>query len=70
MPLPLTLRSSTLARKRTEYASLVDLAFARGKSGLDPQIWHQIEIDVPRTRPGVPLWMHGATQRVRMSLFV
>ena len=44
---------------------MVDLAFARGREGLDQQIWHQIEIDVPRTRPGVRLWMHEATQRVR-----
>ena len=28
------------------------------------QIWHQIEIDVPRTRPGVPLWACEVTQRV------
>ena len=43
---------------------MVDLAFARGREGLDQQIWHQIEIDVPRTRPGVRLWMHAGTQRV------
>ncbi|TCD67858.1 GTPase-activating protein [Steccherinum ochraceum] len=63
MPLPAPLRASTLARKRQEYQSLVDLAFARNREGLDQQIWHQIEIDVPRTRPGVKLWMHAATQR-------
>ncbi|KAF8629856.1 hypothetical protein AX15_003218 [Amanita polypyramis BW_CC] len=63
LPLPTPLRSSTLARKREEYLSLVQVAFARGKDGLDQQIWHQIEIDVPRTRPGVRLWMYAATQR-------
>ncbi|KAJ7282981.1 rab-GTPase-TBC domain-containing protein [Mycena rebaudengoi] len=63
LPLPTPLRSSTLARKRGEYLSLVELAFARDREGLDQQIWHQIEIDVPRTRPGVRLWMHNATQR-------
>ncbi|KAJ3507632.1 hypothetical protein NLJ89_g6192 [Agrocybe chaxingu] len=63
LPLPTPLRSSTLTRKRGEYQNMVDLAFARGKEGLDQQIWHQIEIDVPRTRPGVELWMHAATQR-------
>ncbi|KAI0051861.1 RabGAP/TBC [Auriscalpium vulgare] len=63
LPLPTHLRSSTLQRKRGEYQSLVELTFARGKDSLDQQIWHQIEIDVPRTRPGVPLWMHGTTQR-------
>ena len=64
LPLPTRLRSSTLERKRGEYQSLVDLTFAKGKDGLDQQIWHQIEIDVPRTRPGVQLWMQGSTQRV------
>ncbi|KAJ7079076.1 rab-GTPase-TBC domain-containing protein [Mycena belliarum] len=63
LPLPTPLRTATLARKRGEYRSLVELAFARDREGLDQQIWHQIEIDVPRTRPGVRLWMHGATQR-------
>jgi len=61
--LPTPLRSSTLSRKRGEYQNMVDLAFARGRDGLDQQIWHQIEIDVPRTRPGVRLWMHETTQR-------
>ncbi|KAI0305729.1 rab-GTPase-TBC domain-containing protein [Multifurca ochricompacta] len=63
LPLPMRLRSSTLDRKRGEYQSLVDLTFAKGRDGLDQQIWHQIEIDVPRTRPGVELWMHSSTQR-------
>ncbi|KZT29023.1 RabGAP/TBC [Neolentinus lepideus HHB14362 ss-1] len=63
MPLPCPLRSSTLKRKREEYASLVEVTFARDRRGLDQQIWHQIEIDVPRTRPGVRLWMHACTQR-------
>ncbi|KAK2464206.1 hypothetical protein APHAL10511_003663 [Amanita phalloides] len=63
LPLPTPLRSSTLARKREEYLSLVQVTFARGREGFDQQIWHQIEIDVPRTRPGVRLWMYAATQR-------
>ncbi|BGP17991.1 hypothetical protein JCM10213_005030 [Rhodosporidiobolus nylandii] len=63
LPLPLSRRSSTLARKRSEYASLVKHAFSRGVSGLDSAIWHQISIDVPRTRPGVLLWAAEATQR-------
>ncbi|EJD03108.1 RabGAP/TBC [Fomitiporia mediterranea MF3/22] len=63
LPLPADMRTSTLSRKRAEYASLVDVTFARGKDGLDQQIWHQIEIDVPRTRPGVKLWMREVTQR-------
>lgn len=60
------MRISTLTRKREEYKSLVQLAFARGREGLDQQIWHQIEIDVPRTRPGIRLWMEGDTQRVSL----
>ncbi|KAJ7593902.1 rab-GTPase-TBC domain-containing protein [Mycena floridula] len=56
-------RSATLARKRGEYLSLVELAFARDREGLDQQIWHQIEKDAPRTRPGIQLWMNGTTQR-------
>ncbi|KAG6885911.1 hypothetical protein C0993_007929 [Termitomyces sp. T159_Od127] len=63
LPLPTPLRSMTLARKRSEYLSLVEVAFARDRDGLDQQIWHQIEIDVPRTRPGVRLWMYSTTQR-------
>jgi len=41
---------------------MVETSFARGKEGLDHRIWHQIEKDVPRTRPGVRLWMLEATQ--------
>ncbi|KAF8554199.1 RabGAP/TBC [Imleria badia] len=63
IPLPSDLRAATLARKRGEYLSLVELAFARDRQGVDQQIWHQIEIDVPRTRPGVRLWMQASTQR-------
>ncbi|KAG6866754.1 hypothetical protein C0991_011413 [Blastosporella zonata] len=63
LPLPTPLRATTLSRKRGEYLSLVELAFARDREGLDQQIWHQIEKDAPRTRPGVKLWMHSATQR-------
>ncbi|KAG5221474.1 RabGAP/TBC [Salix suchowensis] len=48
LPLPTPTRQATLERKRDEYKSLVELAFARD------------QIDVPRTRPGVRLWMHAA----------
>lgn len=58
------MRIPTLDRKRQEYLNLVDITFKRGRENLDQQIWHQIEIDVPRTRPGVQLWMQAATQRV------
>ncbi|KDQ21666.1 hypothetical protein BOTBODRAFT_99023 [Botryobasidium botryosum FD-172 SS1] len=63
LPLNSTTRNQTLIRKRAEYAELVRLAFARGREGLEFAVWHQIEIDVPRTRPGVQLWMEAATQR-------
>ncbi|GAA5878586.1 hypothetical protein JCM8547_005020, partial [Rhodosporidiobolus lusitaniae] len=63
LPLPSSRRASVLARKRLEYASLVRQAFSRGVRGLEPQTWHQISIDVPRTRPGVLLWASEATQR-------
>lgn len=63
LPAPVTRRLSTLARKRSEYASLVRQAFSRGVKGLDGPLWHQISIDVPRTKPGVPLWQAEATQR-------
>ncbi len=65
LPLPSQPRLTTLSRKRREYAQLVDQAFGRGLSGIEANIWHQIEIDVPRTRPGVPLWSCEVTQRVR-----
>ncbi|GAA5822376.1 hypothetical protein JCM11251_006320 [Rhodosporidiobolus azoricus] len=63
LPLPLSRRPSTLSRKRSEYAHLVKQTFRGGAKSLDAQIWHQISIDVPRTRPGVLLWQQEATQR-------
>ncbi|KZT10679.1 RabGAP/TBC [Laetiporus sulphureus 93-53] len=63
LPLADLARTAALARKRQEYYSLVELAFKRDREGLDQQIWHQIEIDVPRTRPGIRLWMQVSTQR-------
>ncbi|KAG8861732.1 GTPase-activating protein [Tulasnella sp. 330] len=63
LPLSSSARLPALQRKRLEFTNLVELTFARGKEGLDQHIWHQIEIDVPRTRPGVKLWMQDGTQR-------
>ncbi|KAK4685873.1 TBC1 domain family member 2, partial [Tremellales sp. Uapishka_1] len=63
LPLPSQPRLATLTRKRKEYSQLVDQYFGRGLQALDQQIWHQIEIDVPRTRPGVPLWSCITAQR-------
>lgn len=69
LPLSSSARAATLNRKREEYRNLVDLTFKRGKEGLDQQIWHQIEIDVPRTRPGVRLWMMEGTQRASPLIY-
>ncbi|KAF8748945.1 RabGAP TBC [Rhizoctonia solani] len=71
MPLPSSTRLQTLQRKREEYTKLVKVTFARGREGLDQQIWHQIRIDVPRTRPGVRLWMEAGThQSLERILYV
>ncbi|TYJ54767.1 hypothetical protein B9479_004523 [Cryptococcus floricola] len=59
LPLPAEPRLATLSRKRREYEQLVDQYFGRGITALD----QQIEIDVPRTRPGVVLWSCESTQR-------
>lgn len=63
LPASASIRTSTLARKRAEYAAGVERAFARGTAALDRAIWHQIRIDVPRTNPGIRLWQQEATQR-------
>lgn len=55
-------REMTLARKRKEYADSVTATYARGTSGLDQALWHQIHIDIPRTNPGIPLYQCEATQ--------
>jgi hypothetical protein len=65
LPAPSARRLPTLKRKRQEYVDAVKSAFSREK---DQAIWHQITIDVPRTRPGVRLWMGRATQKVRCCL--
>lgn len=63
LPLPEAPRLATLTRKRREYAQFVQQYFGTEGAALDQQMWHQIEIDVPRTRPGVALWSCPATQR-------
>ncbi|KZO92594.1 RabGAP/TBC [Calocera viscosa TUFC12733] len=60
LPLPSAQRLNKLHVKRQEYASLSSLTFSKP---LEQTIWHQIAIDVPRTRPGVPLWADPATQK-------
>lgn len=61
LPPTAALRTSTLARKRAEYASGVERAFRL--ESLDRAAWHQIRIDVPRTNPGLRLWQQAETQR-------
>lgn len=63
LPANLDRRVATLARKRNDFIDSVDLAFSRGTAGLDQAIWHQIEIDVPRTNPRIPLYSCQTTQR-------
>ncbi|EFP74272.2 uncharacterized protein PGTG_00228 [Puccinia graminis f. sp. tritici CRL 75-36-700-3] len=63
LPAPQSRRLEVLARKRREYLDALRLAFASGTQKLDQTIWHQIQIDVARTNPGVPLWQFHATQR-------
>ncbi|KAK9387860.1 rab-GTPase-TBC domain-containing protein [Lipomyces mesembrius] len=53
-------RVSTLARKRREYADGVKQAFG---NGVDHAVWHQINIDVPRTNSHLKLYSFEATQR-------
>ncbi|WFD28532.1 GTPase-activating protein [Malassezia nana] len=63
LPRSASIRTATLARKRSEYAASVERAFARGTDALDRAAWHQIRIDVPRTNPGLRLWQQAETQR-------
>lgn len=53
-------RVQTLARKRKEYLQGVEQVFS---NGLDHAMWHQIEIDVPRTNPHIKLYGYETTQR-------
>ncbi|KAG8681679.1 GTPase-activating protein, partial [Ceratobasidium sp. 394] len=71
IPLPSSTRLQMLQRKREEFKNLVKLAFERTRQGVEQQIWHQIKIDVPRTRPGVRLWMEpGTHQSLERILYV
>ncbi|EJT97395.1 RabGAP/TBC [Dacryopinax primogenitus] len=60
LPLPVAQRVTKLHAKRQEYLSMSTLTFSKP---LEQLIWHQIVIDVPRTRPGVPLWADPITQK-------
>lgn len=68
IPLPSSTRLQTLQRKREEFRNLVKVTFERE---LDQDIWRQIKKDVPRTRPGVRLWMEpGTHQSLERILYV
>ncbi|KAJ1659644.1 GTPase-activating protein [Dispira simplex] len=56
-------RAQTLARKRKEYADCVAQTFAQGVAGLESTLWHQIQIDVPRTFPMSPLFQDPVIQQ-------
>ncbi|KAJ2851010.1 GTPase-activating protein [Coemansia brasiliensis] len=63
LPLSASRRTPTLQRKRKEYADWKQQTFARGDGALDKQLWHQIQIDVPRTSPGSPMFQNPLVQR-------
>ncbi|KAJ1925229.1 GTPase-activating protein [Tieghemiomyces parasiticus] len=56
-------RAQTLTRKRQEYEDCVAQTFARGVEALDPALWHQIQIDVPRTFPTSTLFQDPVIQQ-------
>lgn len=64
LPCNSTRRETTLARKRKEYLDSANATLARGPSGLDHALFHQIHIDIPRTNPGIPLYRCPDTQLV------
>ncbi|ODV95565.1 hypothetical protein PACTADRAFT_76029 [Pachysolen tannophilus NRRL Y-2460] len=62
LPSNISRRSSTLIRKRKEYVDNVAQVF-NGGTEKDQTIWHQIEIDIPRTNPHIKLYSFEQTQR-------
>lgn len=64
LPTSLERRKATLSKKRNEYLTFATKLLSRGPESLNPDIWHQIHIDVPRTNPNIPLYQNVATQRV------
>ncbi|KAJ2136494.1 GTPase-activating protein, partial [Coemansia sp. RSA 788] len=63
LPLASTRRAGTLQRKRKEYGDWVRQTFARGEDALDRVLWRQIQVDVPRTSPGSPVFQNPRVQR-------
>lgn len=57
----------TLRRKRSEYLNYISKYFDQGEFSRDEselQTFHQIEVDVPRTSPGVPLFQEPRIQEM------
>ncbi|KAJ2821204.1 GTPase-activating protein, partial [Coemansia erecta] len=63
LPLASGRRAVTLQRKRKEYADWVQQTFLRGEEALDRTLWRQIQVDVPRTSPGSPVFQCPRVQR-------
>jgi len=55
-------RSSTLAKKRKEYWKLVERYFKLAQEGSHHDTYHQIQIDIPRTNPSIPLFQQKKVQ--------
>jgi len=55
-------RSSTLAKKRKEYWKLVDRYFKLAQEASHHETYHQIQIDIPRTNPSIPLFQQKKVQ--------
>ncbi|SCU77627.1 LADA_0A01398g1_1 [Lachancea dasiensis] len=54
-------QSSLLQRKRQDYRDGVELVFSKDHTR-DLPTWHQIEIDIPRTNPFIPLYQFPLVQ--------
>ncbi|SCV03657.1 LAMI_0H09912g1_1 [Lachancea mirantina] len=62
LPANVRRREALLSRKRQEYREGVKLVFSE-KHTRDIPTWHQIEIDIPRTNPHIPLYQFQSVQQ-------
>ena len=72
LPLNKDRRQATMDRKRREYLDCVEQYFGAQNSegnyaNVDDAIFHQIQIDVPRTNPDVKLYLNPVTRKVSLS---
>lgn len=67
LPSNLKRQAQVMQRKRMEYKNGIKHIFS-DKHEIDVPTWHQIEIDIPRTNPHIPLYqfrsVHEALQRI------